>query len=313
MPSLHKYSWFAKFLANIPNREKNTFDTCKMAIEAHDLYKNIAEREGIDFDCVKQGILHIYSGEKELQNARETNEIYKRAGLDRREITREEVCSIEPELQNSRRSIIGGFYTEEDFTGDIHKFCINLARCLERNYSVQFVQEEVDRESLELFQKQGEVVVCAGTGSRDIAKLIGDSLPIYPVKGYSITVNNPGNGPWTSLLDDETKIVSSRLGENRFRAAGTAEFNGYNRDILQHRIQPLVDWTEDLFPKMNTESVVPWAGLRPMTPNMMPIVKQSVKNPKVWYNTGHGHLGWTLSAYTGIDIANKILENDINE
>ena len=115
------------------------------------------------------------------------------------------------------------------------------------------------------------------------------------------------------MLDDETKIVSSRLGENRFRAAGTAEFNGYNRDILQHRIQPLVDWTEDLFPKMNTESVVPWAGLRPMTPNMMPIVKQSVKNPKVWYNTGHGHLGWTLSAYTGIDIANRILYNDINQ
>ena len=312
-PSLHKYSWFAKFLANIPNREKNTFDTCRMAIEAHELYKNIAEREGIDFDCVRQGILHIYSGEKELQNARETNEIYNRAGLDRREVTEEEVFSIEPELQNSRRSIIGGFYTEEDFTGDIHKFCVNLARCLERNYSVQFVQEKVDRESLELFQKQGVVVVCAGTGSRDIAKLVGDNLPVYPVKGYSITVNNPGNGPWTSLLDDETKIVSSRLGENRFRAAGTAEFNGYNKDILQHRIQPLVDWTEDLFPKMNTESVVPWAGLRPMTPNMMPIVKQSVNNPKVWYNTGHGHLGWTLSAYTGIDIANKILENSINE
>jgi len=312
-PSLHKYSWFAKFLSHIPNRKENTHHTCEMAIEAHDLYKNIAEREGIDFDCVKQGIMHIYSNEKDLQSARLTNKIYRSAGLARNEITSEEVFSIEPELQNSRRSIVGGFYTEEDFTGDIHKFCTNLARCLERHYAVQFVQETVDKDSLELFQKQGPVVICAGTGSRDIAKLIGDNLPIYPVKGYSITVNEPGNSPWTSLLDDETKIVSSRLGESRFRAAGTAEFNGYNRDILQHRVQPLVDWTEELFPQMNTESVVPWAGLRPMTPNMMPIVKQSKKNSNIWYNTGHGHLGWTLSAYTAIDIANKILHNDGNK
>lgn len=312
-PSLHKYSWFAKFLSNIPNREKNTFKTCEMAIDAHDLYKNIAEREGIDFDCVKEGILHIYSNDKDIQHARETNVIYQSAGLERREVTSEEVFNIEPQLSNSRRSIVGGFYTEEDFTGDIHKFCANLARCLETRYAVQFVQETVDKESLELFQKQGPVIVCAGTGSRDIAKMIGDSLAIYPVKGYSITVNEPGNGPWVSLLDDETKIVSARLGDSRFRAAGTAEFNGYNRDILQHRIKPLIDWTEDLFPQMNTESVVPWAGLRPMTPNMMPIVKQSKKNPKVWYNTGHGHLGWTLSAYTAIDIANKILYNEVND
>ena len=311
-PSLHKYSWFARFLANIPNRVDNTLKTCEMAIEAHNLYKNIADLEGIEFDCVKQGILHIYSDHADLHHARETNKIYTAAGLSRREICREEAFGIEPALSNSRRKIIGGFYTEEDFTGDIHKFCVNLGRHIEKKYAVKFVQEIVDSESLDLFQKQGPVVICAGTGSRDLAKYFGDNLPIYPVKGYSITVNDPDNGPWVSLLDDKTKIVSSRLGEDRFRAAGTAEFNGYNRDILEHRIQPLIDWTEDLFPEMNTENVVPWTGLRPMTPNMMPIVKQSNKNPNVWYNTGHGHLGWTLSAYTAIDIANKILDTDGN-
>ena len=122
-------------------------------------------------------------------------------------------------------------------------------------------------------------------------------------------MHNPGSKtPWTSLLDDETKIVSARLGEDRFRAAGTAEFSGFNRDIKKHRIDPLVNWTENLFPGMHTREITPWAGLRPMTPNMMPIVKQSRKNSNVYYNTGHGHLGWTLSAYTAQEIARIVKE-----
>ena len=312
-PSVEKYSWFAKFLANIPHREKNTIKTCEMAIEAHQLYKNIADNEGIDFDKVEEGILHIYTNKKDLQHARETNNLYKSAGLERREVSRSEVEALEPALMNSKKTIIGGFYTAEDFTGDIHKFCANLLRHIQKKYAVQFEQRSITEEEIKSIAETGVVVVCAGTGSKFLARSFGDKLPIYPVKGYSITVHNPGNGPWTSLLDDETKIVSSRLGNSRFRAAGTAEFNGYNRDILQHRIQPLVNWTEELFPTMDTETVVPWAGLRPMTPNMMPIVKQSKKNRNVYYNTGHGHLGWTLSAYTAIDIANKILHDAGNK
>ena len=152
----------------------------------------------------------------------------------------------------------------------------------------------------------GPIVVCAGVGSKKLAKTIEDDLPIYPVKGYSITINNPGNAPWVSLLDDETKIVSARLGKDRLRVAGTAEFNGYNTDIVQARIRPLVRWAERMFEGINTEDIKPWAGLRPMTPSMMPIVKQSPMQSNVWYNTGHGHLGWTLSAYTAQAITDRI-------
>jgi D-amino-acid dehydrogenase len=98
-------------------------------------------------------------------------------------------------------------------------------------------------------------------------------------------------------LDDETKLVTSRLGLNRFRVAGTAEFNGVDRDIRADRIRPLVEWVEQCFPRINTRSVVPWAGLRPMMPNMMPRVGRG-NAANVFYNTGHGHLGWTLSAVT---------------
>jgi len=305
-PEPAKIGWMARFLANIPNRDKNTLETCRMALQAHDCYRAIADDESIEFDRVEKGILHIYRNEQDLQHARRVNELYKKAGLDRREITAQELLSIEPALQQSETAFVGGFYNEQDFTGDIHLFCRNLSRVLKHKYDVKFLKIPATLYDIELWVSQGIVVICAGVDSPQLAKAVGDRLPIYPVKGYSITVNDPERAPWVSLLDDETKIVSARLGENRFRAAGTAEFAGKNYDIKHARIKPLIDWTRTLFPEMNTEYVVPWAGLRPMTPSMMPIVKQSAKNKNVYYNTGHGHLGWTLSAATAVELADIV-------
>ena len=157
------------------------------------------------------------------------------------------------------------------------------------------------------------VVVCAGVGSRRLAGMVGDRINIYPVKGYSITVAleeslSQQAAPWVSLLDEDAKIVTSRLGVDRFRVAGTAEFNGYNRDIRADRIEPLVQWCHTLFPAMSTATVIPWAGLRPMTPSMMPRVGRG-KRPGIYYNTGHGHLGWTLSAATAEIVSDLILQD----
>jgi D-amino-acid dehydrogenase len=157
------------------------------------------------------------------------------------------------------------------------------------------------------------VVVCAGVASRDFAAQLGDRVNIYPVKGYSITVNltdvdSQMGAPSVSLLDDETKLVTSRLGLDRFRVAGTAEFNGVDRDIRADRIRPLINWVERCFPRINTRSVVPWAGLRPMMANMMPRVGRG-KATNVFYNTGHGHLGWTLSAITADMVAHVVAES----
>ncbi|MFU8825840.1 FAD-dependent oxidoreductase, partial [Yoonia sp.] len=116
--------------------------------------------------------------------------------------------------------------------------------------------------------------------------------------------------PWMSLLDDEAKVVTSRLGKDRFRIAGTAEFNGYNLDIRDDRVRPLVKWCERFFPGVSTEHAIPWAGLRPMMPNMMPKVGQGLRD-RVFYNTGHGHLGWTLSAVTAEMVAEKVLASRV--
>lgn len=140
--------------------------------------------------------------------------------------------------------------------------------------------------------------------------MLGDRVNVYPVKGYSITVmlEDPASraaAPTASLVDDAAKLVSSRLGANRFRVAGTAEFNGFNRDIRADRIAPLVNWVQQCFPGVGTRQVVPWAGLRPMMPDLMPRVGAG-RRPGVFYNTGHGHLGWTMSAATAELIAAQI-------
>ena len=303
-PSISKYSWFLKFINSIPSRNINTFETCKMAINSNKLYKNIAQEENIEFNVVNKGILHIYKSKKELELARKVNTIYKNAGLDRWEVSKTEIKNIEPTICGN--NIIGGFYNKFDYTGDIHKFCIELSTVLKNKYNVTFKKQLVSNIKKELLDTD-LIIICAGIGSQKLAHGLSENLPIYPVKGYSITINNPGKtAPWTSLLDDEEKIVTARLGNNRLRIAGTAEFSGYNTDIKWDRIRPLVKWAEYNFPSINTEDIKPWAGLRPMTPNMMPIVRKSKCLNNVFYNTGHGHLGWTLSAATAKAISDMI-------
>ena len=141
--------------------------------------------------------------------------------------------------------------------------------------------------------------------------MTGDRFDIYPVKGYSITIPAEGSYarsvlPKVSLLDDQAKIVTATLG-TRFRVAGTAELAGHNRDIRRARIEPLLDWVHTNFPNIDTKNYTSWACLRPMTPNMMPIVQRSRRNPKVWYHTGHGHLGWTLAAGTAEMLAKQLV------
>ena len=317
-PSWHKISWFAEFIANIPSYRANTIETTKLAIAARDHLFAWAEAEGVDFDLKRQGILHIYRDKKGFDHAAEVTQMLAQGGLTRRAVTPEEMRAIEPTLAGT---YFGGFYTESDATGDIHKFTVGLAAAAERlgvkclyGQDVTDLHSDGTQATVTAHDAEGAhtrtfdgLVVCAGIGSRDFAAQLGDRVNVYPVKGYSITVNLPDAAsqqaaPTVSLLDDETKLVTSRLGLDRFRVAGTAEFNGANRDIRADRIRPLTQWVNQCFPGINTRQVVPWAGLRPMLPNMMPRVGAG-KRANVFYNTGHGHLGWTLSAVTADMVA----------
>jgi D-amino-acid dehydrogenase len=315
-PSWHKFSWMAEFLGNIPNYKANTIETARLAVTARAGLMDMAERSGVDFDWTPAGILHFYKTQKDFDHARRVTGLLAQGGLHRQELTADETLAKEPAL---RGDVLGGFWTESDSTGDIHKFTFGLAEWLktqgvrfEMGHAVSDVRSDAEGVTVRARNEErfDAVVVSAGVASRYFAKMLGDRVNVYPVKGYSITVNlrdaaSQAAAPTVSLLDDKAKIVTSRLGKDRFRIAGTAEFNGENRDIRADRVKPLVDWCETHFPGVSTESCVPWAGLRPMMPNMMPRVGAG-RDARVFYNTGHGHLGWTLSAATADIVASTI-------
>ncbi|MGU9962435.1 MAG: D-amino acid dehydrogenase [Candidatus Puniceispirillales bacterium WSBS_2018_MAG_OTU23] len=318
-PSWHKYSWMMEFASNFRNYESNTIKTTRMAIASRAHMEEFAKDAGVTFNRENCGILHFYKKQAEFNHAHKVNKLLAKGGLDRSRLTPDEVYAIEPSIKSK---VIGGYFTESDFTGDIHKFTVGLASAaadagviFNMNCDVTevgHIGEKLDGGTPVVHWKDlsntshdaqyDGVVITAGVGSRDIAAALGDRVNVYPVKGYSITVNlddatSQKAAPWTSLLDDGAKIVTARLGKDRFRVAGTAELNGFNYDIRADRIAPLTRWVQDNFPDVVTEHVTPWAGLRPMMPAMMPCIGGGKKRG-VFYNTGHGHLGWTLSCYS---------------
>ncbi len=322
-PSWHKLSWFAEFIANIPHYQRNTIETARLAVAAREHLFAWAEAEGVNFDLKKEGILHIYRDKAGFDHAGEVSKLLAAGGLPRRAVTPAEMRAIEPTLAGN---YYGGYFTESDSTGDIHLFTNGLAAAAERlgvkllfGQQVQSLRSDGQTAVVKVADENGlqerrfdALVVCAGVASRELAAQLGDRVNIYPVKGYSITVNlldaqSQRAAPTVSLLDDETKLVTSRLGVDRFRVAGTAEFNGYNKDIRADRIKPLVDWVNQCFPGVSTRQVLPWAGLRPMLPSMLPRVGRG-RQANVFYNTGHGHLGWTLSAVTADMIAGVVAQ-----
>jgi len=332
-PSWHKLSWMAEFVREIAHYRENTVETVRLALRARETLFAMAEAEGIDFDLKTRGILHFYRDRASFEKATSVNALLREGGLERYAVSPEEIRAIEPTLGGTYH---GGYFTPSDATGDIHKFTRGLAAACARK-GVRFVQDATVEtiapgeggyavgwwqaghqtahpagRPAELPQvlRADAVVICAGCASRHFAAMLGDRVNVYPVKGYSITVNlltpeAQAAAPEVSILDEASKIVTSRLGDERLRVAGTAEFNGFNRDIRHDRIQPLVDWTREQFPLVDTDRVVAWSGLRPMLPNMLPKVGRG-RRPGVFYNTGHGHLGWTLSGATAELVAEAI-------
>lgn len=147
-------------------------------------------------------------------------------------------------------------------------------------------------------------IAALGSYTPKFVKPLGVNVPVYPMKGYSITVPAWDGAPEVSITDDEKKIVFSRLG-SRVRAAGTAEFAGYNHELRESRITPIINCMKELFPEANTETITKWACLRPQTPDGPPIIGRT-KVDNLFLHTGHGTLGWTQAAGTAHLLADII-------
>ena len=308
--SWDKFRWVVGFVgATLTNSyDYNTRKTIEWSLRSRRLYKKLIKELNIDFHQKDCGILHIYKNEKSWYKAQKTLERFKDTGWGR-VVKKGNLLKYKIKT----KEIVGATFTKGDSVGDIHTFCKELSNYLYNNYDyrihvnkivankeVKYLSGKRDHAKTidELKEEFDEVVICAGA----YTPFILPHLNIYPIKGYSVTYHEEHDMPTTSILDDDAKIVASPFANNVFRVAGTAELAGWNHDIRMDRIKPLRRWVrKNTFVKDSRPEN--WACLRPMTPNMMPIV---TKTKGVWVNSGAGHLGWTM----GMALAEKVT-NDI--
>jgi D-amino-acid dehydrogenase len=317
-----QWRWGLQFLRECtPARTRHNIEQIvRLGTYSRDTLQQLRRDRDIAYDERTQGILHFYTSQQEFDAAEAPAAQMRELGCDRRVISADEAVKIEPALAHIRPQLAGATYTSEDESGDANRFARELVKRCEED-GVQFLMShtvtalrtaggEIDHveatDSEGRFQRlrADAYVLAMGSLSPLLAKPLGIELPIYPAKGYSVTmpVKDAAMAHQVSLTDDEFKLVFSRLGD-RLRIAGTAELNGYDRDLNRVRCEAIVRRVEELFPGAgDAERAQFWTGLRPATPSNVPIIGRS-KVGKLFLNTGHGTLGWTHACGSGKSIA----------
>jgi D-amino-acid dehydrogenase len=324
-----QWSWGLRFLRECtPARTRNNIgQIVRLGLYSREMLQALRRETGITYDHRTQGILHFYTSPREFEAAQKPAELMRELGCERRVVSPGEAVRIEPALAHVRDRLAGATYTAEDESGDANLFAREVVR-LCRDRGVRFLMshtvtalrtaggskgEQIDHveatDAEGRFQRlRGDAYVLAlGSVSPLFAAPLGISLPIYPAKGYSVTmpVLDESRANQVSLTDDEFKLVYSRLG-NRLRIAGTAELNGYDRDLNRVRCEAIVRRVEDIFPGAgDTSQAQFWTGLRPATPSNVPLIG-CTRLPNLYLNTGHGTLGWTHACGSGKSIARII-------
>ena len=320
--SWDEWRWIYHFIRNCRASvsESNLIRLAKICVRSRELYYQLLERHDISFDFSKQGILHFYFDSTAYKIASRQAALLRQVSPGIRQIVdRDRIIEIEPALKTCSENIVGGFYSPEDAIGDARIFCVELERlCKERGvefiYNTRVQGLKLKPREIIVQSDQGDfnadyVVCCLGVYSAMLLKKIGISLNIYPLKGYSITIDLADDesrlhAPRVSLLDDQYKLVASRLGE-RLRIAGIAELDSYNIDINPNRIAYLKQWVNTYLPEIPIDQYTAWAGLRPATPSNLPYVGNTYHH-RLWLNTGHGTLGWTAAMATAETVSKSI-------
>jgi len=258
-------------------------------------------------------LLHLFFEAVPFARAQSRIEDLAAFGIELRSCTAAQCAAIEPALASSVPRLAGGLYAPDDESGDTKLFSQALARVLAADGVRFHYGTSIERlcvadggriTGVEVCHAGGRdtlsadlVVICLGSHGRRLLRPLGEPLPIYPLKGYSITaqVSDAACAPQVSLTDESRRIVCSRLGE-RLRVAGTAEVGDCSLEIDPARIAAMLEWAQTRLPgAIDRERVVPWAGLRPATSGGVPIIGRGRYHENLWLNTGHGTLGWTLA------------------
>lgn len=318
-----QWVWSLRFLANcLPSRaRRNTIDNMRIALYSRALMPKIREDTGIEYDHRPDGILQIYENRQDLDAGARHAKWLRELGCDNQILTPAECIALEPALAHRADQLAGGIHTASDESGDAYKFTHALAAvCQTRGVSFHYGETieaiTADGARISAVRTKDQAfeadayVLSLGSYSPLFLRPLGIALPVFPTKGYSVTVpvSADNSAPKISLTDQENRIVYSRLGD-RLRVAGTAEFSGYDTVLDEARARTILANAKARFPGAGDfDQAELWCGLRPLTPDGVPVVS-ATKYANLFLDTGHGTLGWTMCAGSGKAIADLISGN----
>ena len=301
--------WMTKLIANCNTKDYhlNKSRMMRVAEYSRDCLRTIRQEININYDHRTQGTLQVFRTDSQVQSAKKDIQVLTECGVAHKVLSAEDCLGYEPALKHTIHKIVGGLHLPNDETGDCHQFVTELAADCER-MGVKFIMDT----NINKLNKQGNEIVSVttdkgefkadtylmalGSYSTHMLANIGIKVPVYPVKGYSLTlpIEDYSAAPESTVMDETYKVAITRLGD-RIRVGGTAEIAAYNIALLEKRRKNIEYSIAELFPHAGDLAKAEfWTGLRPMTPDGTPILGKT-KVDNLFLNTGHGTLGWTMS------------------
>ena len=318
------YSWLLQMLFNCTKAryQINKTRMLRLAEYSRDCMRDLRAATGISYDERTKGTLQLFRTQKQLDAVGADSEILRQFKVPHQVLDRAGCIRIEPALARVHKIVAGGMHLPGDETGDCFKFTQALASMAQENgvrfefgVSIERLQYEADRITA-VHTRQGahqsvhqadSFVMALGSYSTLMARQLGLKIPVYPMKGYSITlpITDPCGAPESTILDDTNKVALTRLGD-RIRVGGSADIAGYDLRLRESWRKTLIKTVNEIFPTGgDANNAEFWCGLRPMTPDSTPILGPTPYS-NLFLNTGHGTLGWTMARGSGRVLADLI-------
>ncbi|EPS6694529.1 D-amino acid dehydrogenase [Acinetobacter baumannii] len=320
--SMWQLQWMAQMLKNCNPQSYavNKERMMRVAEYSRDCLRELRKDTGIHYENRAKGTLQLFRKEAQMEAVQRDISVLEECGVSYELLNGNELGRVEPALANAQDKLVGGLHLPNDETGDCYLFTNALAQIAkELGVNFQFNQNVekliVEGDQIKGVQVNGKVltadryVLAFGSYSRDFLKPLDLQLPVYPVKGYSLTIPivDPTFAPQSTVLDETYKIAITRF-DQRIRVGGMAELSGFNLGLNEDRRATLQMVTQDLFPGGDMEQASFWTGLRPMTPDSTPIIG-ATRFKNLFLNTGHGTLGWTMACGSGKLISDIVLNH----
>lgn len=314
------FRWMEQLLKNCNTHayDINKGRMLRVAEYSRDCLDALREETGLTYDDRQRGLIQLFRTEKQIDKAHHDMKLLSDSNIPHELLNVNQILEHEPGLSHARDLLKAGLYLPGDQSGDAHIFTQRLAKMAAAK-GVTFLYDTTIKgmdaaadEVMSIRTSKGHLradayVVSMGSYSPLLLKPLGVHLPVYPVKGYSLTLplTDESHAPLSTVNDETYKVAITRLG-NRIRVGGTAELTGYNLRLSPDRRETLELSFSELFGGGDLSAATYWTGLRPCTPDGTPVVGPVPRFSNLWLNTGHGTLGWTMACGSGRLLADMI-------